>query len=121
MGERGDRRENQALDLHQQGKPLKAALGQIKKEYDLECAKKQEARKRHYAEQEDNEFKEREPFEFFAEFLLGNTPGLELYDSTNYEPFIRHLKNCRLNKLATAVEKMKAEWDAVDEQTANLA
>ena len=120
-----DKWENQALDLHEKGEPLKAALRQTKKAHNLESArikeegeKREVKQKRHYAEQEDIEFREREPFEFFAEFLVDE---LRIYsghaffmESPNYDYLIRHMKNCKLTKLTTALEKLKAEWDAED-------
>ena len=72
---------------------------------------------KHNAEKEEREWQEREPFEHFAELLLGISPGLGAYEEAEiYERLIRHLKNCKLTKLATAVETMKAEWDAEDER-----
>ena len=93
-----------------------AALRHTKKVHDLELTQKQQERERYPAQLEDSEFKEREPFEHFAEFLLGNS-GLGAYERVEiYERLIRHLKNCKLTKLTVALEKMKAEWDAEDEQ-----
>ena len=61
--------------------------------------------------------KEREPFEYFAELLLGNAPGLGAYERVEiYDRLIRHMKNCKLTKLTTAVGKLKAEWDAEGEE-----
>ena len=116
---REDKWENQALDLYERGagEPLKAALRHTKKVCDLDYAQKKEERERRNAEEEEREWQEREPFEFFAEFLLGNAPGLDAYDRTeDYERLVRHLKKCRIRKLTTAVEKKKAEFDAEVEE-----
>ena len=113
-----DKWENQALDLHEKGDPLKAALRHTKKAHNLELAQikeEQEERaakvERYNAEQEDIEFQDREPFEFFAEFLLPIIPNISLYDSRHYDLVIRHLKNCKLTKLTAALEKLTAELD----------
>ena len=78
---------------------------------------KREEQERDIAEQEEREWQEREPFEYFAQYLLSNAPGLGLCDSTkHYDLVIRHLKNCKLTKLTKALEKKKAEWEAEDER-----
>ena len=110
-----------ALDVleAEPGRTMKQVVKQVRGEIRVDKKAEQqrrEERERDIAEEEEREWQEREPFEHFAEFLLGNAPGLDLYDSTDYERFVRHLKNCKLTKLATAVEKKKAEWDAEEEQ-----
>ena len=111
-----------ALDLFEDDDEttIKQAAKQIRLEIkDHETAQKQrrEEQERQFAEDEERAWKEREPFEYFAEFLLGNSPGLNLWDSAKeYDRVIRHMKRCKLTKIVKAIEKMKAEWDAEHEQ-----
>ena len=109
---------NRVLNLleDEPGRTFKQVTNQVRRE--ITTAKKAQKRRREeqereHAEKEEREWKEREPFEYLAEYLLGNAPGLDLFQyAEKYNLVIRHLKNCKLTKLATAVEKMKAEWDA---------
>ena len=93
----------------------KQVRNKIKADNKADQQEREEAKKRN-AEQKEREWQEREPFEHFAEFLLSNTGGLGLIESRHYDRALRHLKNCKLTKLAKALERLKAEWEAKDEQ-----
>ena len=96
-------------------------MDQVDRECQVERHRKYEEERaeqeKRFAEEQDREFREREPFEHFAEFLLKVEP---LHGSTgytaDYQLIIRHLKNCKLTKLATAIEKMAAERRDEEEQ-----
>ncbi|MCZ6862486.1 MAG: ParB N-terminal domain-containing protein [Alphaproteobacteria bacterium] len=112
-----DKWENQALDLHEKGEPLKVALRQTKGVHNIELArvkeeqdKREAERERHYAEQEEHEWKTRDPLEHFAEYLLDEL--IINQHPSCYPVLIRHLNNSKHLALLKAVEKMKAEWDA---------
>ena len=118
----GDSGLRRALDLFEDDDEttIKQTAKQVRaeiKEYEIARQQRREALEKHNAEEEEREWKEREPFKHFAEWLLGNTPGLNLcWSAKDYERLIRHMTNCKLTKLVAAVEKMKAEWDAEHEQ-----
>jgi len=82
---------------------MRQIITAIQKEKDQEKAKREEEERRE-AEEEEREWREREPCEFFAEYLLEDQDS---YDEQKYARLIRHLKNCRLTNLVTAVEKMQ--------------
>ena len=102
------------------GRTLKQVTKQVRREITAAERDEQqqcEEREKRVAEEKEREWQEREPFEHFAELLLGKAPGLGAYERDDiYERLIRHLKNCKLTKLTKAVERLKAEWGAEDEQ-----
>ena len=98
--------------MKQVGKQVRSEITRDKKAQKRRREEDVEEAKKRGVEEEEREWQEREPFEHFAEFLLSNAPGLGLIESRHYGRVIRHLKNCKLTKLTTALEKMKAEWDA---------
>jgi len=68
------------------------------------------------AEEEERPWKERKPFEFFAEYLIGQTNYAFScpIDYTGVDLLRRHTKNCGLTKLEAAVEKHLAKAEAKD-------
>ena len=115
-----------ALDLLEAGpgRTIKQVAKQVRSEITRDKKaqqQKNEEREKRNAERDEREWQEREPFEHFAGYLVDElrTPTGYAYfveSPEDYERLIRHMKNCKLTKLATALEKKKAAWDAEDEQ-----
>lgn len=100
---------NDALDLYESKKAIIAeavdiVLNPLRKERRKE-REELERRQAEVAEAEERHWRETEPFEFFAEYLV---------DHLGVDTLRRHLKNCGLGKLEAAVENHLAKAGAED-------
>ena len=68
------------------------------------------------ADEAERPWQERDPFEFFAEFIIGLTNYASHHptDYTEIDILTRHTKNCGLTKLEAAVEKHLAGAETKD-------
>ncbi len=105
-------RINAALDIFEPDKAItiKEAVAQVRRkmraeEEELKQRLKEESRKR--VEETEREWREREPFEFFAEFLVDMA-----YLDVPLQTLQRHIKNCGLKKLQAEIDKKLAELEA---------
>jgi hypothetical protein len=92
---------------------LQQAAKQVREEIKAEeraRKRRREESERRRTEMEEEEWQEREPFDYFAEFLLENFLGIR--GDRNYGVLLRHLSNCGLDQVRAAVEKLAAEQDA---------
>lgn len=111
----GDRDDIEvALDAFEadEGTTLKEAISIVretikaKKKADEESVAQGE---RERQERLEREWKERDPLEHFAHYLLDD---LRLWERDEVEMLKRHLKNCKLTKLAAAVDSLVEIYEA---------
>ena len=87
---------------------IKTAVAKVRKNISEEGKKLLEEWQKQYHEEIERQFREREPFEYFAEFLV----ELVHYDE-RLKVIQRHIKNCGLEKLQGEIDKrLVAEEEA---------
>ncbi len=86
---------------------IKTAVAKVRKNISEEGKKLLEEWQKQYHEEIERQFREREPFEYFAEFLV----ELVHYDE-RLKVIQRHIKNCGLKKLQAEINKRLAEIEA---------
>ena len=105
-------RINAALDIFEPDKAItiKEAVAQVRRKMraeEEELKQRLEETQKRSDEETEREWREREPFEFFAEFLVDMA-----YLDVPLQNLQRHIKNCGLKKLQAAIDKRLAEIEA---------
>ena len=108
---------NKALDVMAANKlSVAKAIEQVSTPEIKKWRTEQKKEDKREADEADRPWQERDPFEFFAEFIIGLTNYASHHptDYTEVDILRRHTKNCGLTKLEAAVEKHLAETEAKD-------
>lgn len=108
---------NKALDVMAANKlSVAKAIEQVSTPEIKKWRTEQKKEDKREVDEAERTWQERDPFEFFAEFIIGltNYASHHPIDYTEIDILTRHTKNCGLTKLEAGVEKYLAEAEAKD-------